>query len=494
MFTVPNANYLEMIAIGAGGSSTTNDLRMTLVPGANSGSGSLRIDNHFQEDIDASVASIRDEELDATVVDKRASLPRKIRDALDDWAKSNQRDNLFAEYTNIISPIGRGGTGKCQARYANSACSAVSPAGSFYEAHEGDSTNFTSGCWWFQKGKGGNSGKGLKVDSVRFPLSGDSIIKIDEDINRAGVSITSNIRGSNSISLSASGNGGDPVWASTKFNDGLDSNQRAVCSSSGSGSWCAGASEVPANPGNLNDLEIPEMRTCDDMKAQATQGHIEYLGKGGGNGWSGGAINWQYQDPAVNVTFARKGDYGVEAAQVFENLKGVLHLIPARNNTIPSVVQRVDGTELLRAASGVDNGGDAATMTLPRVGLSDRMPYDITDNAVPDNEGHFKYIGKLTNSGYDIPILGCVQERNCPGYAGTGTYLLVRNTASLEFLTLTNRRNGAFFTKNFDNDEYRDEPEECLHEDELHNSDYNWARVCKGAVKNGSPGAIVIIW
>ena len=71
----------------------------------------------------------------------------------------------------------------------------------------------------------------------------------------------------------------------------------------------------------------------------------------------------------------------------------------------------------------------------------------------------------------------------------------VKNTERLEFLTLTNRQNNTEFTKYFGADEkYRSAEEKCLNEDEITDSDLEWAKVCRGRNKAGSSGAIVIIW
>ena len=97
-FTIPSkASHIKIIAIGAGGSALDNYFQMQVVPGANSGSGSIRIDNNFQDDIEA-----------ASSVD--ASIPNKIRNTFNEWATRNP-GQVYALYNEVRSPIGAGGSG-----------------------------------------------------------------------------------------------------------------------------------------------------------------------------------------------------------------------------------------------------------------------------------------------------------------------------------------------------------------------------------------------
>ena len=224
-FPVPKSNYLEIIAIGAGGN--TSNAQPVIVSGVTNArqEGDIRVDNNFQVDIEKA-ASTED-----------ADLPSKIRAVLNEWASSSSGSNLFANFT-LTSPIGAGGSGLCQSRVSLPVCGASSPMrggdgpyGSYYRANTSYDTGLN--CWWYQHGKGGASGTGLKKSNVKFYLDGHSDISIEDNAERTSVRVKSDKYGDKWITMAAAKAGNSPTFNGTRYIDGAapSSSYNATCSS-----------------------------------------------------------------------------------------------------------------------------------------------------------------------------------------------------------------------------------------------------------------------
>ena len=491
-FPIPKSSYLEVIAIGPGGASHPNPDRVRYrIPSGSSYAGSLRIDNNFQFDIDESSKS------DPT-------LPGKLRIGLSEWQRKSPGE-LYAQFTNITSPLGAGGTGKCMQRAANGACGAEhkatggdGPYGSWYSARAGfNASNTTSNCWWFQHGKGGSSGLGAVVSSRVFPINGNSVITAERNSSRTKVGVKDNSTGIERYTLlTASGAGGSATCTNgvSACSHGANSGSNSTCQGE-----CSGWGTTAANPGASGGEEHEYSRTCTDVQVSAREGNITYLGAGASNSYNGGAINWTYNRPVINVDFATMGGYGAEISQVYHNIKGTLELIPA-NNSGASIVRK-DGTEILRA----NQGTPAIDKHIDGVMVNETFPEEIMKEAVPDNDNHFGYLDKLKGSGYNLPLFNCQATQSCPGYAGRGKYLLFRSTSGLETLTLENRQNGKSYTHDFGQD-FNDTDENIANRRAWSCKDNDvrgtWASItgreivtpCTGANRDGGRGAIVVIW
>ena len=487
-FMIPSkASHVKIIAIGAGGNGGGNTFQMQVVNGANSGNGSIRIDNNFQDDIEASSS-------------KDSTIPNKIRSTFNEWA-SRRQGEVYALYSEVRSPIGAGGSGKCKAVYCNASCAASdpykngdAPNGSWYSQRTNcPQNNYTSGCWHYQHGKGGNSGKGLMVKNISLPINGDSTIKIDETDQLSGVSVTTGGT-TNSISMTASGAGGNPTYndAAGRYADGSDSNVASTCTYKGSKNWCAQASsQEPGNQGKKIGIEIPALQKCEDNEARAIFGIVKYRGKGLGREWSANsAYTWEYNDPAVIPTLSTKGDYGSEVVQVFNNLKGSLTLHPARGIGDTSRVLK-ENQIIVSTTTSSQNGRTLATGTPYPV--NEQIPKEIAELGKPENKEHFTYLDAVNGTGFRIPLSNCGQ--NCPGYAGTGTYLFVKDTNAINSVKLVNNQSGATYTKFFSKYENFDNLSTCPNGDSLVSyPGVAWAGYCRGSKSSGNWGGIIVIW
>ena len=462
---------------------------MQVVPGANSGSGSIRIDNNFQDDIEA-----------ASSVD--ASIPNKIRNTFNEWATRNP-GQVYALYNEVRSPIGAGGSGKCEAVYCNASCAAPSPArggdvpsyGSWYIKRPNCPQNsYTSGCWHYQHGKGGNSGNGLIVRNVSVPINGDSSIKLDETDSLGGVTVTTN-GNTNSVVMMTSGAGGTPVFNSAAgvFTNGANNGTPASCKYQGNTNWCSRASAVAGNQGAAYGIEVPDLQTCQDREVPTVFGRVTYKGKGLGNGYNNNAAyTWEYTDPDVIPTITKRGEYGSDVVQVFNNIKGTLQLHPARGTGDTTYVAK-DGQRIVSALNPSNpNGGRFNTNTHYKV--NEQIPQGIAELGKPENEDHFTYLDAIRSSGFRIPLLNC--GKNCPGYAGTGTYLFVKDTNAINFVRLINRQSGnVTYDKYFSNFNNFDNLSTCPDGDIMTSyPNVAWAAYCSGSKRNGSWGGVIVIW
>lgn len=334
----------------------------------------------------------------------------------------------------------------------------------------------------------------MTLPSVKFLIDGNSAIQTQGNDMRAGITVTNSRTGtSSSALLYASGDGGDPVWIS---GDGLG--YYADGSSSGTNAWCEGdkctgaALDERVNAGGQGGEELPYLQKCNDTQRSVVKGHGQYRGKSlPSNAFTtDAAITWQYIAPDVIPTMARMGGYGTEVSQKFQNLKGTVLLYPARTNASVSYASK-DGANLISAASGAN--GEPITLS-EGAPVNEQIPRDIANLALPDNAGHFTYIGKIKGAGFNIPLTDC--GGSCPGYAGTGTYLLVKATNAINYLTITNRQTGGgSYTKYFSNGEANNQNVTCPNGDtERTISGVSWASSCHGAKKSGNGGAVIVIW
>ena len=493
---IPKASHVEIIAIGGGGSSTSSDFRMQVASGSNQASGSLRVDNNFQNDINAASS-------------KGDDLPDKIRTALSEWASSNDK-KVYARYT-VTSPVGAGGSGMCKAVFANTSCSAINPKGSWYSARTDYPTdNYTTDCWWYQHGKGGSSAKGIK-GTIAIPLKGSSVITVEETTSRAGV-LVNNSGTISSISLSASEAGGDPQWKDDKgkgyYVAGKNGTTVAKCS--GTASLCNKATtSVDANPGGDGGIEETHAQRCADRVVPAKSGIVSYKGKGLGNEWQNdqkAAFDWQYSTLAVIPKLAQKGNYGKEITQTFENLDGIIVLHPGKAGKASYAHKKSDTKNLINA-----NGGKNGVIYDKNdyFDVNEQIPSNIAALGKADNANHFSYLNKVKGSGFNLStskLIQCESNGSCPGYAGTGTYLFVRKSKSnakpkLNVLTIRNNQSSSgnyspgTFTKDFSatGSEFNKYPT-CPDGDIEVFLPQSWASYCIGHQQKGIGGAIIVIW
>ena len=491
---LPKSNYVEIIAVGPGGSSTSNDFTITQATGTNQQSGSIRIDGNFQTDINAASSKMSD-------------LPDKIRATLNEWAQRSP-NSIYANYT-ITSPLGAGGTGLCQPVYANMSCSAINPTtwNSRNARTNYPTDNYDTDCWWYQHGKGGDSGSGLKINNAAFPINGNTVIDVEESIYRSGISIKDTDNDvESSVFLSASGNGNNPQWNNTPgkgyFSDGASSSQSSSCSYTGNKNLCSSAISTGVNQGKTGGIEQAWSQKCLENPSPAKEGIVTYRGKDiGTNEWNANApITWVYNTLAVRPSvISQRGEYGKEASQSFENLKGAIDLYPAPSGSRRASYARHNGATIISAGFGEDGHAINPNMNFD---ITEQIPSDIADIGKPDNENQFNYLSKVKGSGYNIPIRNCGNA--CPGFAGTGTYLFVKKTNqnNLNYLQITNRQGnvgsyvgGQAYTKYFsDGTTNYSALDTCPNGDIENNTNLPWASVCKGRIKNGMGGAVIVIW
>lgn len=498
---LPKSAYLNVIAIGAGGRSVPHSgwdnisISLPNATGWSDFNGVLRVDNNFQFDIDASES-------------QDSALPGKIRMALQEWANRDPNYNqLFAEYRNVKSPIGAGGTGKCKVMTASSGgCGDPSPVtggtgpnGSWYTQHTEPSTNTESRCWWYQHGAGSNSGMGTMKSSVRFPIDDTSAISVETSTTRTRVGVSSR-RGNNYIELTSSGAGSPPTDMGSYYRNASGSGAAAQCYASNS-SYCSGRTAVAENAGADGGNEYIYSKSCTDKVVPAKPGSLSYA--------HNDPISWRYRRPYLNVTFIGAGEFGNEVSQVFQNLKGTLDLFPAlSSNSANSSRVLKDGKLIVEARSGNDSG---ARISKNNVKINETFPQDILSAAVKDNREKFKYITKLQAAGFQVPMLSCLDNESCPGFAGRGRYLKFLSTRGLETLTLTNNQSGSRPSYTLDygadipltetyfgaDDRYR-QGLACLNGDPKFAvsavNGVNVAEGCVGRNRNGGKGAIILIW
>ena len=489
-FKVPQAKYLQVYAIGAGGNSGGNSIEYINTQNTNI-EGEIYIGNTYQEYIDAADS-------------KHSGLSSILREALNHWS-AQKSGGLQGVYT-ISSPLGSGGYGKCtgakisNASHCQTYCNDLSNAyctgplqssGRFYSVSEAQGVA-GSYCWAYIHGRGQNSGLGIrKTFSVK--IDGDTQIKLTENSTEAGVSVL-NGDSVSSLYLSASGNGNNPSgFDGNSYSTSYSTPRSSTCRASNS-SYCNNTSPDPSyySPGSDRGQEPTMGYGCSDYlttEAKAKPGNVDYAHP---------TFVYKYTPVIFRVNQPAGGTPGGVESKIYEKLSGTLYLYPAKTTSSASYVRKKDASVNLLAAGSGTNGGKQATnidvsvSSLPIVSSS-------RDVAKADNEKNFlDYLSKVNSFEDNGGLKNCRQSGTCPGFSGNGAYLYLQGSGlnNINTLTITNKQNNEVYTHRGDS-QIHNNASNCESGDtktyitSQSNIDLYY---CKPSRTNGNSGAIIIVW
>lgn len=536
-FRVPNAEFFEVIAIGAGGqgyNGPISELDYT-VETANgndrvdvSYSGGIRIDSNYKSDID-----------NARGVDSSGepiSFRGIIVDALDTLAERNP-DLLSATYS-LISPLGKGGEGLCTkvgvdpCDMDNPSKKLNPPAGTYFRTMQQELSS-SGRCWQYIHGRGSNSGKGLKSTSdVIFYLKGNSEISIAENNNFAEARVINSAYGDQYAKLKKSGDGNLPTYKNQLSTYVMNQNgENASCESS-IWDFCSNTTEIlPRLGADHGNEEAPNRKQSGEA---STNGFVGFYGKGKSATLEDAPITWEYRNgTVVEARMGLAGDKGEEKSDVYERLTGTLYLFPAFDNNSNTRVARDEAGNhiLVRAASGESHSDRSNAIREPVIVPQLPILNNFANKARPQNDT-FRYRAKINNAmsqlaGIEgmLTLANCVDSLDpddedlagqvlCPGYAGGGIYPYIDYVAPGYSVTITNKQRSNMSATHYSQDRGVDlgdvSNRGCLNGSNYIRGENPSAHIfdlsdgssevynvyfCTDAASNiSNPGAVIIIW
>lgn len=547
-FEIPNAEYFEIIAIGAG--TDAGDLAEPTFSSRESTpqEGYIKVDSRYQQSINQ--ASIMAD-------GKERSISKELKYILNKWSNSEQRRNeLYAQYQ-MDSPIGAGGHGVCKAqKVASSSCNDLTsgncrgpkpPVNGIRERVLSD-PNYD---WYFLHGSGGSSGTGLKTNTPIRVLLDDSIhIETVANYEKTRVYYTHGAGEHNYYEFTASGTGNTPEWNDDGYWNPVSSDVRpSQCFQSSSVIDFCNASgrigELSANPGSPHGEAHSDTYSCLnylDDSSQARKGKI-YFGSTRQSGTNDNSnespraaekLKWEFTSLVGSLRGSTSGEMGEERTAVYEHLNGKLYLQPAkyqsdmsvqdRKNNLTTVSHQADGGQatVLLSARSASKLGENKTINFSMTNADVPIPSIPLEQAKQKNSQNFNYIGKLSTLPFNQGLFSCDKNDGyaewCPGYAGSGIYSYMDGVPEYNILSLKNLYEAnpiPFYLPIRDFmgdtgitvdkvicDDGKTQPG-LFQVQKYHVPDENDNRLvereyipgyCKEPKQKGSPGAVIIIW
>jgi len=344
-------------------------------------------------------------------------------------------------------------------------------------------------CWAYIHGQGQQSGVGVRK-TVYIPINGDSIIKVEESLQRAGVSVTTNNE-ERHIYLTSSGSGSAPVFSNGEYTTPNTTPAAAGCETN-IANGCDGRTNTSTNQGTATGTVLPIGRQCElhyDSANTAKSGKIDYT--------DDNIIKYTYEPASINLTHGTGGKPGEIYANVYEKLTGVLNLYPAsgyesnsyftKNSTNISVTSP--------ARPGADGEVKEGTYQIS-ANLNPVIP-EIRNLAKADNATVFaEYLSKINSASVNGGLKGCDAAGTCPGFGGTGSYLNMKKIKASNALKLNYRGsqypvvNAMNNTRSFNSSCDPGDSSQAM----AGTPEYSFERCYNQNRMQGNPGAVIIVW
>ena len=534
-FAVPQAEYFEIIAIGAGTDAGQGAPTIEMGPQKVLQDGYIRVNSYFQFDIANAKAHDQDNNVQ--------HLDLQLINLLNKWHQEKPNE-LYANYW-VESPVGRGGSGDCMSftMFGNNAsCDKYVTGGSddvyntaplgeyvFSEAIKTYLSHYSSSdhCFAYLSAAGQDSGEGMRSGTITFQLAGNSSLAHYENDSYAGIESKHGVAGQHSLKLYSSGHGADAVVddnAKLYFAPPSPANgENAHCE----GDLCSTVGAVLDNRrGMASTTGSHAGKYCNSLPGAPMLPGKVYYDTYPGKNTNAKRLHWDFIGIDAHPEIPTKGERGSEKSVVYENLKGTLYMYPARYRYQSAGDESYvlgslnDNSSRLVTAKGGQNFGFPKHDQEVWFAITESamlFPEKLLKFTIADNANQFTYLDKLRASKFDKGLAACNRGDNrskpwCPGFAGNGAYFYLNEIPEGNALYVTNLYNpnlrysipfqdGLRRKNQEDNNLCLDglthptpmPPQQYI---KIGGNEYGTFRpqYCREPKAKGSPGAIIIIW
>ena len=498
VFNVPAADKYEIFAIGAGSDGYRDPAHVGYtIDNSNFVRNGIIHLNTFKEDIAS--ANMGDSELLGVM-----SLSEEIIKLFEEWVddKVSHGSYLYAVFSNIKSPVRRGGAGLAARKISfqnttgdvrincETACSQNTinckgpyphPDGQYWDARSNVEGLALANdmCYWYIHEGGTDSAMGREMlpgNLLLVPIDANQQSEFFITANDDRMQIKSTIRNGSrfDLHLKAKLAGGDAYQkvlpnGVVQLTHGKDPTENTPQNTPQDTLENTAGAKV----GNViltNDLLDTYFPFSESRRSKGVQFGIEQgdglknLGgpenkaKPGEVAYKNDAFKWSYTALGVDYEYGKAGTPGDMQSMTFTKLNGNLYLFPGYTrgeNTRDSIVSKTTSIDNPRNyiihAESRPNELSSVRQLLPLTSSIMPNPNEVIKAAATaDNSVFNQYISRINESGFRGGLYKCDVAGFCPGYAGSGAYPFINIADGENILKIIDRQspsNGERFKK-----------------------------------------------